>query len=293
MTKLQVILCSLFLVSASISQSVDIFYEIANCDYQAVQYWIKFKPDFSIRNELGQSIVHAAVLTGKVKMVKEVLRSPVDVNICDNNGKTALDIASDYGDRAIVCELVGVGASVTSSYNEAWVKKTMHDYKWYSFYALRLYLVNIGAVYIIAMVVGTMLFGVGGLFLMPSFIVLVPFPVFIAINTIVLMYMDFDWKLALLSSAIAYSLFCLHFMLALSGVTIASFFVGLPSYAWSAMTGVTSFFVSVFNTNPASLLVIALASMSCISCCFANLDDRSYLVATNTKSFESLVRIYE
>lgn len=122
MNKLQVVLCSLFLASASISQSVDIFHEISKGSYKAIHLWVRSKPDLSIRNAQGQSILHMAVLSGKKKMVSYILRHRFDVNALDNNRKTALDVAIDHGNKDIIFELVYKKALVTTIDNQKYLE---------------------------------------------------------------------------------------------------------------------------------------------------------------------------
>lgn len=109
-------------MSASIFQAVDIFYEISKGNRKAVNAWARSKPDTAIRNEQGQSVLHAAVLVGDKSTVKAILKSNVDVNMLDKSGTTALDHAIDYGQRAIVLELIKHKAKVTTVENAEFVK---------------------------------------------------------------------------------------------------------------------------------------------------------------------------
>lgn len=129
MNKLQVVLCSLFLASASISQSVDIFHEISKGNYKAIHLWVRSKPDLSIRNAQGQSILHMAVLSGKKKMVSYILRHRFDVNALDNNRKTALDVAIDHGNKDIIFELVYKKALVATIDNQKYLEFLFQDQK--------------------------------------------------------------------------------------------------------------------------------------------------------------------
>jgi hypothetical protein len=93
---------------------IDIFYEISQNNLKAVQKWAASKPDVSVVDERGQSPLHAAVLAGKVSLVKAVLKSNVDVNAVDIDGQTALDLAVDHGYGEIVLMLVKKHAKVTT-----------------------------------------------------------------------------------------------------------------------------------------------------------------------------------
>ncbi len=96
------------------SASIDIFQAITQGNKKAVQTWIKSKPDLLIFNDQGQTVLHAAVMTGDWSMVKAVLRSKIAINILDAQGKTALDYAVDEYDEKIVCKLVRCKAQVTT-----------------------------------------------------------------------------------------------------------------------------------------------------------------------------------
>ena len=137
MTKLQVLLCSLFLMSASISQSIDIFHEISQCRYRAVKNWIKSKPNLLICDEQGQSVLHAAVLTGRKSMVSLVLQYRVDINALDNQGKTALDLAiesaSTKEDRKIILMLISKHGRVTSYQNALYAKDVVETKSYHYF----------------------------------------------------------------------------------------------------------------------------------------------------------------
>ena len=122
MTKLQVLLCSLFLASASISQSIDIFHEISKGNYKAVKSWVKSKPDVSIRDGQGQSIVHAAVVAGDIRTLGYLLSCKPDLSLVDNAGKTALDVAIDHGNEGIIFKLVYKKALVSTVDNKKYVE---------------------------------------------------------------------------------------------------------------------------------------------------------------------------
>ncbi len=142
MNKSHVLLCSLFLVSASISQSVDIFYEIAKGHHKAVKQWRDTKPDVSIRDEQGQSIVHAAVQTGDLHMVKLILSCHGDVNILSKAGQTALDLAIDYGNKDIIFALIYKKALVTTLDNQKYVQALFEEIKNNFIYRLTRFIVG-------------------------------------------------------------------------------------------------------------------------------------------------------
>ena len=134
MNKISIFLCTLAFAGAVVQAKTstfapvqsDIFYEIARCNNKAVKAWIKSKPDLSICNQQGQSVLTAAVLTGNFRVVLAVLRTKVDVNAVDNQGKTALDYAVQHHYDKIVCKLAYRKAQVTSSEATEYVQKVVH-----------------------------------------------------------------------------------------------------------------------------------------------------------------------
>ena len=104
--------CSIYSTNTTVQS--DIFYEISQGNLKAVKKWVSSKPDVSVCNDQGQSVLTAAVLTGSYNMVKAVLKSAVDINMLDQKGKTALDWACDYGYEKIVLMFVKKGAKVTN-----------------------------------------------------------------------------------------------------------------------------------------------------------------------------------
>ena len=108
--------------------SKDIFTYIENQDNKMIKKWLKLKPDAGIKNAEGQTVLHAAVATGKCNIVRSMLVLGVEVNARDNAGNTALDIAADFGFSDVVLELVNQNAKVTTKDRERWVRKLVSDY---------------------------------------------------------------------------------------------------------------------------------------------------------------------
>lgn len=92
----------------------DIFYEIEHGNKKSIKTWLKSKPDLSIKNAQGQSVLHGAVVTGNYKLVVAILRSKIDLNLLDNQGKTALDYAVEHKFDKIVAKLARYKAQVTT-----------------------------------------------------------------------------------------------------------------------------------------------------------------------------------
>lgn len=105
----------------------DIFYCIQQGDIKAVKAWVKSKPDISVINQEGRSVLIAAVLTRNHKIVQEILDSEVNVNLRDYYGKTALDYAVDHGCRKMIMPLIWANAKVTTAANELWVKQIVSN----------------------------------------------------------------------------------------------------------------------------------------------------------------------
>lgn len=121
------LLLSLGLVATLPVAAIDIFYEISHKNFKAINSWLKPKPDTSICNEQGQSILHTAVLTGNNKIVKAILKTSIDVNMLDKFGKTALDYAVEYGNINIILNLVTHKAKVTSLQESKYVAQLVQQ----------------------------------------------------------------------------------------------------------------------------------------------------------------------
>lgn len=105
----------------------DIFYEIAQGNKKAIKSWLKSKPDLSIRNSEGQTVLVVAALTGQREVVKMLVKAGAVVNAIDNVGKTALDHAVEFGHVKMICDLVKQGGKVTTSDNLYHLKSVMKD----------------------------------------------------------------------------------------------------------------------------------------------------------------------
>jgi uncharacterized membrane protein len=111
---------AIFLASSTIYSNQliqnDIFYEIAQGNNKAVKAWLKTKPDLSIKNEQGQSVLHVAALRGDRNLVKMLIKAGVVINAIDASGQTALDLAiKHFCNQAIVFDLVKKGGKVTNA----------------------------------------------------------------------------------------------------------------------------------------------------------------------------------
>ncbi len=120
--------------SICLAQSA-IFHNIAQGNKKAVKAWIKSKPDLSIMNDQGQTILHAAVMTGDLLMVKTVLKSKIAINILDKQGKTALDRAVIMHNNKMAYQLVKVGGRVTSE-DLAWKLKSIYTSRALKFFVV-------------------------------------------------------------------------------------------------------------------------------------------------------------
>lgn len=119
-------------MSTSIFQAVDIFYAISHNKRKAVNAWVKSSPNASIRDDQGQSVLHAAVLTGDRSMVQKMLKTHVDVNMLDKAGKTALDYGVDHGNKKIILELLNHKAQVTTMGNVDQIKMIIDGWQKHS-----------------------------------------------------------------------------------------------------------------------------------------------------------------
>lgn len=120
--------CSMFATCKHVQFQSDIFYEIAQGNKKAVRTWLKSKPDLSICNDQGQSLLAVAVVTGQRDMVKIFIKAGVVINHVDKQGKTALDHAVEYGCVKIVCDLAKKGAKVTTTDNLYYLKTVLKEH---------------------------------------------------------------------------------------------------------------------------------------------------------------------
>lgn len=95
----------------------DIFYEIKKGNFRAVKAWLKTKPDLSVKNEQGQSLLMVAVENKKSNIIKILIKAGVDLNYVDQVGKTALDLAVEQQNHSIAITLFKKGATVVSIHN--------------------------------------------------------------------------------------------------------------------------------------------------------------------------------
>ena len=106
----------------------DIFYEISQGNTKAVKAWLKLKPDLSVKNAQGQTLLHAAVFADNRKMVKMLVKAGVLVNALDAAGKTALDLSVESGHEKTTFYLVQKKAQVSNHDNLVQVQAMISDY---------------------------------------------------------------------------------------------------------------------------------------------------------------------
>ena len=106
----------------------DIFYEISKNNIRAIQFWLKTKPDLSITNNQGQTVLGAAVIANKRNMVKFLIKAGANVNALDRSKKTALDYAVESDNVKISATLAKYYAKVTTAENMYRFKDLMRGY---------------------------------------------------------------------------------------------------------------------------------------------------------------------
>lgn len=99
-----------------------VFAEIKKGNVVAIRNWVKTKPDAQGRNEKRQSLLAVAVIHGDLAIVRSLLKTNVSINAVDDEGKTALDWAVEYGYTDIALELAVKKAKVSSLENENFLK---------------------------------------------------------------------------------------------------------------------------------------------------------------------------
>ncbi|HSW75638.1 MAG TPA: ankyrin repeat domain-containing protein [Candidatus Saccharimonadales bacterium] len=128
MNKFFIFTSALLLFSGSIAHSVDIFYEISQKKLsENTQKWLKSSECKTMINDKGQTILHHAVLSGNIKIIKKVANSNVDINALDKAGKTALDYAVDHGNKNVIVHLLNKKASVTTQENVIFIKNLLEQ----------------------------------------------------------------------------------------------------------------------------------------------------------------------
>ena len=103
----------------------DIFYAISQGSVSKARTWLKAKPDLSVRNAQGQSVLTVAILTRNYGLINLFIKAGVAVNGVDNAGKTALDYAVETNSSKIARQLIKHGAKVTSEINAERLKSTL------------------------------------------------------------------------------------------------------------------------------------------------------------------------
>ncbi len=134
-TKILFFAVNLLTLSSICLAQATIFHDISQGNKKAVKFWLKSKPDLSIMNEQGQTVLHAAVMTGDWSMVKTVLKSKIAINVLDKQGKTALDRAVIMHNNKMAYQLVKVGGRVTSE-DLAWKLKNIYTSRALKFFVV-------------------------------------------------------------------------------------------------------------------------------------------------------------
>ncbi|HSW75637.1 MAG TPA: ankyrin repeat domain-containing protein [Candidatus Saccharimonadales bacterium] len=148
MNKVYIFTSALLLLNGSVTQTTDIFYEISKGNLSKnTENWLKNSENKNMVNAKGQTILHHAVLTGNIQIIKKVANSNVDVNALDKAGKTALDYAVDHGNKNIIQYLLMKKASVTTEQNALFAKELI---KPSTLYKIGIALVVIGVICLIA-----------------------------------------------------------------------------------------------------------------------------------------------
>lgn len=89
-------------------------YAISDPDSQIYKDILAYSPDLSLRNDLGENILHSAIYSG-VKHRVEIALSSSDVNAASNDGTTPLLLAIGLLHEEIALFLIEKGADVSKS----------------------------------------------------------------------------------------------------------------------------------------------------------------------------------
>ncbi len=130
--KLYIKLLSVLLLSlTTFGYSQNIFRAIEVRDRRAISQWLKNKPDFSVVNDQGQTLLIAAVQAGNKSLVHRLLKKNVDVNVLDGHGKSALDYAVELDYEPIARQLIYHKGVVTNIKNQEYCKNiTLSNNPW-------------------------------------------------------------------------------------------------------------------------------------------------------------------
>lgn len=108
------------------AESKQIFNAISQKDSRLVEDMLKKDEYSSIFNDARQTVLHAAVLANDLKSVKNILKfQKININQRDQNNKTALDYAVEYGHDKMVKILYKNQGKVTSVENAEYAKKLL------------------------------------------------------------------------------------------------------------------------------------------------------------------------
>ena len=123
MNKVVLFLCPILFAASAVQAKLqiiqsDIFYELSKGNTKAVKAWLKSKPDLSVKNEQGQTLLHAATIAGKNDIVKMLAKAGIAMNVVDHVGKTALDYAVELNQNSIAFKLVKNKAKLTTLANQ-------------------------------------------------------------------------------------------------------------------------------------------------------------------------------
>ena len=86
--------------------------------------------DFNIRNQKGQTIIHAAVLKNNLDLIRVMEKLGVDINAADNEGLTSLHLASMKAHNIEVLKLLtelGADTSLKTSFGESTLELAMEN----------------------------------------------------------------------------------------------------------------------------------------------------------------------
>lgn len=102
-----------FLFIAITSRSQEIFEAVRNSDLAQVKELLEKDPKMiNLKTASGMSILHEAVNTGEISIIKELIDMGMDVNDSNMYGWTAFHIASANGDIEIIELLINNGAGL-------------------------------------------------------------------------------------------------------------------------------------------------------------------------------------
>ena len=91
--------------SKDLKDNTPLHWACFNCAEHSVNYLLSFMNDINQQNNLGQTALHIAIFTERIRIIKKLLKKGADLNIKDKNGKNPIQLS---------IQLTGASSKVTN-----------------------------------------------------------------------------------------------------------------------------------------------------------------------------------